>query len=125
MKIIQESYEAIKMIKFLSTFPEGEIVPAKEIASEKNISLKFALKILQILKKAEIVEAHRGIKGGYNLKVDEINLYEIIMVIQGELYLVSEFKKKKKEKELWVTELKDLQNDIIDKLKKMKITKIK
>ncbi len=40
------------------------------------------------------------------------------MVVQGELYLVSEFKKKKKEKDLWVTELEDLQNDIIDKLKK-------
>ncbi len=125
MKIIQESYEAIKMIKFLSTFPKEVIVPAKEIANEKNISLKFALKILQILKKAGIVEAHRGTKGGYNLKVDEINLYEIIMVVQGELYLVSEFKKKKKEKDLWVTELEDLQNDIIDKLKKMKITKTK
>ncbi len=35
MKIIQESYEAIKMIKFLSTFPKEVIVPAKEIAMRK------------------------------------------------------------------------------------------
>lgn len=57
------------------------------IAKEEEISLKYLERLFAILKKAGLVKAVKGAAGGYFLakKAGEINTYEIIKALEGQL----------------------------------------
>ena len=95
MKLIQESMNGIRLVKYLANLKKGEIANAKDISREVGVPVKFALKILRILRKNEIVESYRGITGGYELK-KEVDVYEIIKALQGDLYITNDFKEKER-----------------------------
>ncbi|OFL94322.1 Rrf2 family transcriptional regulator [Fusobacterium sp. HMSC073F01] len=124
MKLIQESVYGIKLTKYLGILKKGEIANAKDISREVGVSVKFALKILRILRKNKIIESYRGITGGYELKKEEVSVYEIIKALQGDLYIANDFKDKEKELEDEIEkELKKIQEDVINNLKQLKIKK--
>ena len=50
MKLIQESMNGIRLVKYLANLKKGEIANAKDISREVGVPVKFALKILRILK---------------------------------------------------------------------------
>lgn len=64
---------------------KGRIVSLKEIAQKEKIPLPYLEKIFSLLKKAKIVKAKRGVKGGYLLAKPrgEIKLKEIIVALEG------------------------------------------
>ena len=61
----------------------------KEIARTLNISVDHLSKVMQRLHKVGFVESVRGPKGGFRLGKprDEVNLYEIYEVIDGEIQI--------------------------------------
>ena len=63
---------------------------AEEIAVAQEIPQKFLENILLELKRAEIIHAQRGIRGGYRLArpPEQINLADIFRAVQGPLMTV-------------------------------------
>lgn len=121
MKINQESLHAIKMVEYLAN--ENEIANAGVMSEKLGLTLIFSLKILRLLKVANIIESYRGITGGYKLNKEVVSVYEIIKALQGELYIANNFKNKKEPDDEIDIELKKIQEDVISKLKKIKIKK--
>lgn len=122
MKLIQESMNGIRLVKYLANLKKGEIANARDISKEVGVTIKFTLKILRILKMKGIVESYRGITGGYELRKENVDVYEIIKALQGDLYITNDFKEKEPEDEIEI-ELKKIQEDVIVRLKNIKIKK--
>jgi Rrf2 family protein len=57
------------------------------IANEENISLKYLERLFASLKRAGLVKAVKGASGGYLLakNAKQINIYDIIKALEGEL----------------------------------------
>ena len=75
--------------------PEGTAAQAKEVARRQRIPLRYLEQIFQDLKKAGLVEAKRGPRGGYTLRRDpaDIRLGDIVRALQGpieSLFVVDE-----------------------------------
>ena len=62
-------------------------ISISDIAEAEGISVPYASKLLAILRKAGLVEASRGRRGGFSLsrKAAEINLLEILTTLGGPL----------------------------------------
>jgi Rrf2 family protein len=76
---------ALRMMVNLASHFNGELMSARQLATEGNFSYELGCKILQRLHKAGLVESGMGSKGGFALrkKPSEITLMEIIKVLQG------------------------------------------
>ena len=63
----------------------GELMSARQLASDGNFSYQLGCKLLQRLHKAELVKSVMGPKGGFKLgrKPSEITLMDVINVLQG------------------------------------------
>ncbi len=63
-------------------------VTVKEIVSEEHFSVTFTEKILQQLRKANIIESHQGHGGGYVLarNPSEITFKEVIECLEGQTF---------------------------------------
>lgn len=63
----------------------GNAQNARDIAQATHIALPTVSKILKILAKAQLLESHRGAKGGYDLArpAEKISLAEIINALDG------------------------------------------
>jgi len=63
----------------------GELISARQLASDGNFSYQLGCKLLQRLHKAELVKSVMGPKGGFKLsrKPSEITLMDVINVLQG------------------------------------------
>lgn len=63
---------------------DKSVITAKEISDKKNVSFVLISKILQELKRQNIIYSYQGIKGGYRLskKSSEISLLEIIKAVE-------------------------------------------
>lgn len=92
MLINKESLYALKIICYLSKQDKNRVVGGKEIAAKEEISISFTLKILGILVRNDIVESFKGIKGGFKLKKYNLNFYEIIKLIQKDIFILLEKK---------------------------------
>lgn len=66
-------------------------VPIAEIASAQSIPDPFTEKIMQVLKRAELIVATQGRGGGYALArpPEEVSVKEIIEALEGPVALVS------------------------------------
>ena len=122
MKLMQESIYGIKLVKYLANLKKGEIANAGKLSKEVVVTIKYTLKILRRLKMKKIVESYRGVTGGYELKKEEVDIYEIIKTLQGGLYITNDFKEKEPENKI-EQELKKIQEDVIVRLKNIKIKK--
>ena len=67
-----------------------EIITAKEISNKYNIPHELLAKILQKLKKENILMSNQGVNGGYKLSkpLNEISLSELIDKIEGKTAIV-------------------------------------
>lgn len=85
MKITRESDYAVRIVAYLSK--NDQIIGAKQISEETDITQRFALKILRKLCIAEILQSFKGNMGGYRLKKEpkEINMKEVIEAIEGKI----------------------------------------
>jgi Rrf2 family protein len=66
-----------------------DVVSAKVLAEEEDISYQFACKIMQKLQAAKLVKSSMGPKGGYYLSKhpSKVSLLEVIEAVQGTVSL--------------------------------------
>ncbi|MTG98850.1 Rrf2 family transcriptional regulator [Myroides albus] len=79
---------AIRSVVFISVSSlKGERVGFKEIAKEIDAPEAFTAKILQKLSKSGIVESVKGVGGGFEIPItnlDSIKLCEVVNIIDGD-----------------------------------------
>ena len=87
MRITTRTRYAIRALYDLAFHRLGQAAGAKEIAERQKVPLRFLEQILQDLRKAGIVEARRGPRGGYALArtPGEISLAEVLHAVRGPL----------------------------------------
>lgn len=88
MKITQEADYALRVVLFLAKLKTDRI-EAKVISENEAIPLRFLLKLLRKLNKANITKSYRGVNGGYALAREpkDINLRQVIEAIDGPIYV--------------------------------------
>ncbi|HXU05386.1 MAG TPA: Rrf2 family transcriptional regulator [Polyangia bacterium] len=87
MRITTRTRYAIRALYDLAFHRLGQAAGAKEIADRQKVPLRFLEQILQDLRKAGIVEARRGPRGGYALARPpaQITLAEVLYAVRGPL----------------------------------------
>jgi Rrf2 family protein len=76
---------AISALYDLAFHRRGQAAQAREIAERQKIPLRFLEQILQDLRKAGLVEARRGPRGGYALARPprEVSLADVLRAVRG------------------------------------------
>jgi Rrf2 family iron-sulfur cluster assembly transcriptional regulator len=87
MRVTTRTRYAIRALYHLAFHRAGEAAQAKEIADAQKIPLRFLEQILQDLRRAGLVEARRGPRGGYALARPpaEISLADVLRAVRGPL----------------------------------------
>ena len=83
---------AVRALIYLGIFAEkGGKIGIKKITSDLDIPSPFLGKILQSMVKNKILSSTKGPNGGFSLRKDpqEITLYEIITIIDGEEFFTN------------------------------------
>jgi Rrf2 family transcriptional regulator, iron-sulfur cluster assembly transcription factor len=79
------SQHAIRALVHLAQSPVGESVLGRDLAEAAAIPANFLAKLMLILRNAGIVDATRGLGGGYRLvkSPDEITLIQVVELFEG------------------------------------------
>jgi Rrf2 family protein len=77
---------AVRAVLTLARTHGGDVVPARTIAREMDIPVRFLPQVLADLTRAGLVEARLGRSGGYRLTRDPagISLLEVIEAVEGD-----------------------------------------
>jgi Rrf2 family protein len=93
MKISKKGEYAVKaMVELAVNFDKGEPVTLiNEVARRKGIPKKYLEQILLSLKRAGLLDARRGVGGGYSLSSppEEVSLGQILRAVEGPIAPVS------------------------------------
>ena len=97
LKFSTRSQYGLRAMAYLALNPQRPVSLA-EIAEAEQLSPDYLEKIFIRLKKAKLVSAEKGIKGGYSLALPakKIKLSQIINALEGEVVLVKCLNQKKK-----------------------------
>ena len=84
LKLSKKSEYALMAARYMAIKNHGTAVTAKEIADQHQISFDLVAKVLQNLTKNEITVSFQGVKGGYTLKKNplEISLIDLIKAVE-------------------------------------------
>jgi Rrf2 family protein len=90
VRISAKADYAVRAVIELAAAPEGASLSAREIAAAQDIPQNFLENILAELRRAGIVQTHRGPGGGSSLarRADTITVGEILLAIDGPLAAV-------------------------------------
>jgi len=82
---------AVQLLIALSKNKKGEYLSLRMFSQESNISFLFLQRIARSLKEAGIVDATRGVYGGYFFikKLENISLKELIEAVDGPFGITS------------------------------------
>jgi len=85
MLLNQATDYAFRAVLYLAQLLPGEVVEAQVIAEHECVPMRFLLKILRLLTKADITTSYRGIGGGYALAKAprEITLLDVLEAVEG------------------------------------------
>ncbi|MEK7181899.1 MAG: Rrf2 family transcriptional regulator [Patescibacteria group bacterium] len=83
MKVSKKAYYGLRAVLALSHSQKP--LSIHTLAEIEHLPEDYTEKILQALRRAEIVEATKGVTGGYTLarKADAINVWDIISILDG------------------------------------------
>jgi Rrf2 family protein len=87
MRVNTRTRYAIRALYDLAFHRRGQATQAKEIAERQRIPLRFLVQILQDLRRAGLIEARRGPRGGYTLARApvEVSLADVLRAVRGPL----------------------------------------
>ena len=87
MRISAKADYAIRAVTELGALADSSQAKGEQLAAAQGIPLRFLLNILQDLKRAGIVDSHRGSEGGYRLArpPEALALADIIRAVEGPL----------------------------------------
>lgn len=86
MELTHRGSYAIRAVLALARVEGGDVVPARRIAKEMDIPVRFLPQVLGDLSRAGIVEARLGRAGGYRLSrpAAAISMLDIIEAAEGD-----------------------------------------
>lgn len=92
MRISAKADYAIRAVVELGSMVDDGPAKGEQLAFAQGIPLRFLLNILQDLKRAGIVDSHRGSEGGYKLacRPETLSLADIIRAVEGPLAQVGD-----------------------------------
>ena len=87
LRVTTRTRYAIRALYHLAFHRSGQATQAKEIAEVQKIPLRFLEQILQDLRRAGLIEARRGPRGGYALARPpaEISMADVLRAVRGPL----------------------------------------
>ena len=87
MKLQAKTRYGVRALFDLAYHGAGGAAQAKDIARRESIPLRYLEQIFQDLKRAGIVDARRGPRGGYSLRKppETIRLGDVVRALQGPL----------------------------------------
>ncbi len=87
MKLSKKAEYSLRALVVLARMPEDTSIQSQQLAEQTEVSLKFLEQILTMLKRAGILQAKRGVGGGYRLNREArvISVAQVIEAIEGEL----------------------------------------
>lgn len=91
LSISKQTDYAVELILALSKLKEGELLSLRVFSKQSSISFLFLQRIATYLKEAKLIEAVRGIHGGYRLlkPASQISFREVIEAVQGPFGVLS------------------------------------
>lgn len=89
MKLSNKGRYAVRALFDIAYFNDNQATQVKDIAARQGIPVRFLEQIFQELKRAGLVGAKRGPKGGYTLAQpsDQIRLGDIVRAVEGPIEL--------------------------------------
>jgi len=89
MQLTRAADYAVRTMIYLSTLQEGTIVPKGRLAKSVEVPESFLSKILQTLARAGMIQARRGVDGGFSLleRGSNATLLEVVEIIDGPIAL--------------------------------------
>jgi Rrf2 family protein len=87
MNVSTKSEYGLRALIYLASHEDRGPVPAREIAAEWSVPVKYLEQILKTLKEAHLVESQVGVGGGYRLSrpATLITAGEVIRVLDGRI----------------------------------------
>ena len=84
LRMTKQADYGMVLLSHMAADPERRYA-APELASETQLPLPTVSKILKLLSRANVLDSHRGVKGGYSLAVDpvELSVGRMITVLDG------------------------------------------
>lgn len=85
MNISAKSKYAVRALVELAHHNDGQPVPIADIASKRDIPLQFLEQLFSSLRKAGILNSHRGVRGGFSFKMlpEDISVLDVVVVLDG------------------------------------------
>ena len=85
LKLTTKTRYGVRAVFDIAYHSQGGSTQAKDIARRQKIPQRYLEQIFQELKRAGIVDARRGPRGGYSLKraPEEIKLSDLVKALQG------------------------------------------
>jgi Rrf2 family transcriptional regulator, iron-sulfur cluster assembly transcription factor len=107
MKLSTRARYGVRAVFDIAYHNNGGPTQARDIARRQEVPLRYLEQIFQELRRARIVDAKRGPKGGYLLarKPAEISVGDVIRAVQGPIALLSN---REDSKSLWPSIWKEL-----------------
>lgn len=90
LRLNKKTEYALLALRYMSRQDEPDLASAKAIAGFYNIPEMLLAKVLQVLKRAGLVDATKGSAGGYRLRrtLDEIPLLSLLDLFNEQVQLV-------------------------------------
>lgn len=85
MRLTTKSRYGTRLVLDIAVYGKDKPVPLSDVSTRQNISLKYLEQITTKLKKAGIIESHRGACGGHKLakSPDKISIGTIVRILEG------------------------------------------
>jgi Rrf2 family protein len=91
MKLSTKARYGVRAVFDIAFHNSGRPTQARDIARRQDVPLRYLEQIFQELRRAHLVDAKRGPKGGYFLsrEPDKITVGDIVRAVQGPIDLLS------------------------------------
>ena len=91
MKLSTKSRYGVRAVFDIAYHNQGRPTQARDIARRQDVPLRYLEQIFQELRRANLVEAKRGPRGGYFLAraPEQITLGDVVRAVQGPIELIA------------------------------------
>ncbi len=88
LRMTKQTDYGFVLLSHLASDP-GRVVNAPDLAEETRLPLPMVSKILKLLARSELLQSHRGVKGGYSLarRPSEVTAAQILRALEGSVAL--------------------------------------
>lgn len=91
LKISRLADYGIVLLTFMAKAPRDEVFTSRDLATTTSLPMPMVSKVLKLLARGNLLDSHRGVKGGYSLSrsSEMISLADIISALDGPIALTS------------------------------------